>query len=418
MRYALRLLLITIFFAVPTIGQPIFWQEATISGQRSDEIEVWSFASSSSGDLYAAALNDGVFHSSDNGDNWAWIGLRDEETLAVAVDESERVLAGSLNGRGVFRTEDNGQVWEQIGLDGMDIGALEVTSTGQIFATAGSGFPNVVYWSDDGSVWTIRTSGLDAGLIWRLHSIGSDVLLAAAANGLYRTTDAGENWTRVAFADTSVLSFAATSQGLIYAGSTTGVYRSTDMGQTWKAVWETGEHRAVLSLAVKSSGHIFAGLQLFGESDGGVYRSTDLGATWELVGLMGTEIRAMTLDAQDRVVIGTTDSAVNGIFLEGRSGTGMYGENNEPVDQLALSQNYPNPFKRVTKLSYALPEVADVKLTVSSLLGRRIKEIATGTQAAGTYEVSFDATGLPSGIYFYRLQAGDFVETKRMVIVK
>ena len=57
-------------------------------------------------------------------------------------------------------------------------------------------------------------------------------------------------------------------------------------------------------------------------------------------------------------------------------------------------------------------------LSVFDVLGREIKELAVGTQPAGTYQVWFEASGLPSGIYFYRLEAGDYVETKRMVVLK
>jgi hypothetical protein len=59
-----------------------------------------------------------------------------------------------------------------------------------------------------------------------------------------------------------------------------------------------------------------------------------------------------------------------------------------------------------------------VSLSVIDLLGRRVSVLASGTQPAGHYEVSFVASGLPSGVYLYRLEAGDFVETRRMVIVK
>jgi hypothetical protein len=83
-----------------------------------------------------------------------------------------------------------------------------------------------------------------------------------------------------------------------------------------------------------------------------------------------------------------------------------------------LSQNYPNPFNPATTISYALPRTADVALTVFDVLGREVRRLASGTKPTGTYEVTFDASGLPSGIYLYRLQAGDYVETKRMVVVR
>jgi hypothetical protein len=98
-------------------------------------------------------------------------------------------------------------------------------------------------------------------------------------------------------------------------------------------------------------------------------------------------------------------------------GVGREGERVIP-EGYRLSQNYPNPFNPVTTISYALPRAADVTLTVVDLLGRVVRELASGTKPAGTYEVSFDATGLPSGVYFYRLEAGDYVETKSLVLLR
>lgn len=85
---------------------------------------------------------------------------------------------------------------------------------------------------------------------------------------------------------------------------------------------------------------------------------------------------------------------------------------------VALLPNYPNPFNPITTIVYDLPRLVDVTLTVYDVLGRHVRVLISGTQPPGTHEVSFDASGLSSGIYFYRLHAGDFVETKRMVVVR
>ncbi len=86
--------------------------------------------------------------------------------------------------------------------------------------------------------------------------------------------------------------------------------------------------------------------------------------------------------------------------------------------EIHLYQNYPNPFNPTTTISYELPQAADATLTVVDPLGRVVRELASGTQPAGRYEMSFDAAGLPSGVYLYRLKTTDNVETKRMVVVK
>ena len=83
-----------------------------------------------------------------------------------------------------------------------------------------------------------------------------------------------------------------------------------------------------------------------------------------------------------------------------------------------LFQNYPNPFNPITKLKYSLPLKSQVDLVVYNTLGEEVIQLVNLEQEAGSYEVDFDATGLPSGIYFYSLQAGSFVQTKKMVLMK
>jgi hypothetical protein len=83
-----------------------------------------------------------------------------------------------------------------------------------------------------------------------------------------------------------------------------------------------------------------------------------------------------------------------------------------------LQQNYPNPFNPTTLVRYQLPVVSDVRLGVYDLLGREVSVVVSERKAAGSYEVKFDGTNLSSGVYFYRIQAGEFCQTKRCVLVK
>jgi hypothetical protein len=83
-----------------------------------------------------------------------------------------------------------------------------------------------------------------------------------------------------------------------------------------------------------------------------------------------------------------------------------------------LRGNYPNPFNPTTVIRYSVPTTADVSLTVYDMLGRQVAVLVNGTQAAGSYDVNFDATNLSSGMYLYRLQSGSFVQTQKMMLVK
>jgi hypothetical protein len=84
----------------------------------------------------------------------------------------------------------------------------------------------------------------------------------------------------------------------------------------------------------------------------------------------------------------------------------------------ALGQNYPNPFNPNTLIKYQIPELSFVTVNIYDVLGKEIANLVNNEKPAGSYEVEFSATGLPSGIYFYKLQAGNFVETKKMVLMK
>jgi hypothetical protein len=83
-----------------------------------------------------------------------------------------------------------------------------------------------------------------------------------------------------------------------------------------------------------------------------------------------------------------------------------------------LGQNYPNPFNPSTTIRYGLPSRSHVTLTVFNTLGQQVATLAEGEMEAGYHETVFDASGLASGVYLYRLQAGNFVQTKRLLILK
>jgi hypothetical protein len=83
-----------------------------------------------------------------------------------------------------------------------------------------------------------------------------------------------------------------------------------------------------------------------------------------------------------------------------------------------LEQNYPNPFNPSTKIVYAIPQRSNVSLKVYNLLGNEVADLVNSEMEAGRYETNFDASSLPSGVYFYKLRAGNFVETKKMLLLK
>jgi len=90
----------------------------------------------------------------------------------------------------------------------------------------------------------------------------------------------------------------------------------------------------------------------------------------------------------------------------------------EHPSQISLSQNYPNPFNPVTQIRYELPEPAEVRLEVFNVMGQRVATLVSGQMQAGVHIASFNAANFASGVYVYRLSTGNFVETRKMALVK
>ena len=86
--------------------------------------------------------------------------------------------------------------------------------------------------------------------------------------------------------------------------------------------------------------------------------------------------------------------------------------------EFELAQNYPNPFNPTTKIRYSVPQASNVMVKVFDVLGNEIETLLNEEKQTGTYEITWYTEGLPSGVYFYRLQAGNFIQTKKMVLLK
>ena len=86
--------------------------------------------------------------------------------------------------------------------------------------------------------------------------------------------------------------------------------------------------------------------------------------------------------------------------------------------EFALSQNYPNPFNPTTTIEFALPQDSKIKLTVFDILGREVVTLVDENMEAGYHNVTFDAARYASGVYFYRLKAGDHIFQEKMMLIK
>jgi hypothetical protein len=129
----------------------------------------------------------------------------------------------------------------------------------------------------------------------------------------------------------------------------------------------------------------------------------------------GTQV---SVEAADTTSPSSGTIAVSGITYLNAGITGIRQVDNTAPDNFVLEQNYPNPFNPTTEISYSIPSAQKVVLKVYDELGRETATLVDREQAPGHYTVDFNASNFASGVYFYRLQAGDFVQMKKMILMK
>jgi hypothetical protein len=120
------------------------------------------------------------------------------------------------------------------------------------------------------------------------------------------------------------------------------------------------------------------------------------------------------------VGVGNDSSGLTGEIFKTTNGGVTFVEN-EPgieVTDFKLYQNYPNPFNPATIIDYSIPSESLVNIKIYNSLGEEAIELVNEVQPVGIYKFKLDASNLPSGIYFYRLKSGSFVETKKMVLIR
>lgn len=121
-------------------------------------------------------------------------------------------------------------------------------------------------------------------------------------------------------------------------------------------------------------------------------------------------------------VSGTWSANVKGTIVSGNWGPVgplvSVSEGSELPERVALDQNYPNPFNPLTTIRYGLPSHSHVTLTVFDTRGQEVGQLVNGDKEVGYHDVKFDASGLASGVYLYRIQACGYVETKRLLLIR
>jgi hypothetical protein len=137
---------------------------------------------------------------------------------------------------------------------------------------------------------------------------------------------------------------------------------------------------------------------------------------------MGHKAFLFSADREVPPLFGQLGDTVYVYYLGHMTDVPQAGDNPLP-DNHALHQNYPNPFNPTTEIEFSLPVKSDVRIDVFNALGLRVKTVMRATLAAGQYLVQWDGTNshgdaVASGVYFYRLTAGDYTEARKMVLLK
>jgi hypothetical protein len=117
------------------------------------------------------------------------------------------------------------------------------------------------------------------------------------------------------------------------------------------------------------------------------------------------------------VTTGPTITGQTWVYTDTIFTTGINDEKNS-VSEFSLSQNYPNPFNPVTTISFSISSESFISLEVSNVMGEKVSSLVSDNLPAGAHEYEWNASGLPSGVYFYRLTAENFKQTKKLLLMK
>ncbi len=339
--------------------------------------------------------------------------------------------------------------------------------------SVGNNLLSSVYFVDASTGWAVGRSGTiikttDSGISWEAYSGEpnhlNSVYFVDASTGwavghdgiILKTTDGGINWTsqaRVTFNWLKSVHFVNTLIGWA-VGSFGTIIKTTDGGISWKIQFSSVLNSLNSVYFVDASTGWAVG-------DHGILKTTDGGINWTeeanwtshslksihfvdsstgwAVGLSGTIVSTTDGGISWKTQFSGVSSNLNSVyFVDATSGwaVGDSGkilrmttgglvsveEKHKPKSAIpthfALEQNYPNPFNPLTTLGFALPRSAFVTLKVFNTIGEEVATLIAEQLPAGRHQVQWNANGFVSGVYFYRLQTGDFVETKKLILLR
>jgi hypothetical protein len=421
----------------------------------------------------------GIDYSTNGGTSWsASTTLPITQFYAGEIDNNNpNTILGGTQDNGTVRTTGGFTFNEIYGGDGFYC-LVDYTNSQRVYASSQNG--GLGRSTNGGSSFTGATSGLDLTYSnWMVPYVmdkNDPLTLYCGTYKIHKTTNGMVSWTAISpdlanghvqnLGTITTVDVSKSSSSVIYCGTDdANVWVTTNGGGNWTKINSGLPYRWVTRVAVNPTQANVCYVTLSGykvDSTGAhVYKTTNFGASWTSISsnLPNAPVNDIIIDpvfpsilylATDVGVMisendggswsvystGITSSVPchdltlhNGtrklvVWTHGRSAyatglptLGITGLNEVPAG-FSLSQNYPNPFNPETKIKYSIPNGGEVSLKMYDVTGRLVANIVDQNQKAGVYEASFNAKHLSSGVYIYRLTAGNYTDTKKMILVK
>jgi len=377
--------------------------------QHCDDInEAYFYSLANSGNYIYAGGEGGVWISTNSGQNWIQSSLNNHVVFSIAPLGSN-IFAGINDYQttgGVSLSTNNGQNWIWTSLSGF---FYSIAISGN-YIYAGDG--GLWISSNNGQNWTYSSVG-NGDNVYCITISGDNIFAGTQHYGIYLSTNNGQSWVQRGLNNQSIHSIAVSGNN-IYAGTElNGIYLSTNYGLTWAP---TSLTIYLVSSIVITGNNVIAGTY-------GVWITTNNGSNWvQKNDGFNTIPHVNALLVSNNYLFAAT--SVHSVWRRPLSEVvGIKEKSNSIPKKYSLYQNYPNPFNPVTKIKFDIPQnvngkTLDVKLLVYDILGKEITTLVNEQLQAGTYEVTFDGGNLQSGVYFYQLRAGNYTETKKLILMK
>lgn len=338
--------------------------------------------------------------------------------FTISIADSGNIIAGGQGG--IFKSTDDGLNWRKVNSKGTI--ALSALIDGKIFAGISDG---IGFSIDGGETWTVIDSLLSTPSYFTSFARTlSGKILASTENpndypnrceGIFRSDDSGKTWvhSNSGLSNLNIESISTSPDGMVYAMSyLDGAFYSEDEGLTWKSVSGISLRHGGTAFVSPNLG-AYLGFSTF--KDDPLYQSSSDSGWKAMHGLVGYAVLSMAQVDSTTLAIGTHD----GLWLAKFSTTTDV-ETKPGVlpKDFVLNQNYPNPFNPSTTIEFSISKRANVNLTVYNAIGQKMETIVSGELSIGTHQYVWNAEKYSSGIYFYRLETNNFVQTKKMLLVK